>query len=91
MNHKISFKEWLGKIFKGVWQALCWIGRAFNPKYKTVFWRVIWGIITVCVVIFTGILVYQYNYYHTREINRYGDSEESAITTSFSSHTERRA
>lgn len=75
MNHKISFKEWLGKIFKGVWQALCWIGRAFNPKYKTVFWRVIWGIITVCVVIFTGILVYQYNYYHTREINRYGDSE----------------
>lgn len=75
MNQKITFKEWLGNIFKGVWQALCWIGRVFNPKYKTAFWRVVCGVITVCVVIFTGIMVYQYNYYHTRELNRYGDSE----------------
>lgn len=41
MNQKITFKEWLANFFKGIWQALCWVGRAFNPKYKTTFWRVV--------------------------------------------------
>lgn len=53
---KITFKEWLTNFFKGIWQALCWVGRAFNPKNKTPFWRVIWAVITVCVVAVTAML-----------------------------------
>lgn len=57
MSNRITFKEWIGNFFKGVWQALCWVGRVFNPKYKTRFWRVIWAVITLCVVIVTCIFV----------------------------------
>lgn len=53
---KITFKEWLTNFFKGIWQASCWVGRAFNPKNKTPFWRVIWAVITVCVVAVTAML-----------------------------------
>ncbi|MEZ3591326.1 MAG: WG repeat-containing protein [Muribaculaceae bacterium] len=53
MSNKITFKEWLVNFFKGVWQVLCWIGRAFNPKYKSVFGRVCWAAITLCVIAFT--------------------------------------
>lgn len=56
MSSKITFKEWGVNFFKGIWQALCWIGRVFNPKYKTKFWRVIWAVITLCVVIVTCII-----------------------------------
>lgn len=74
MSNKITFKEWAMNFFKGVWQALCWIGRAFNPKNKTPFWRVVWSVITLCVVIITGILVYTWYFYHNHDLERYGDS-----------------
>lgn len=53
MSNKITFKEWLVNFFKGIWQVLCWIGRAFNPKYKSVFGRVCWAAITLCIIAFT--------------------------------------
>lgn len=53
MREKITFKEWLVNFFKGVWQVLCWIGRAFNPKYKSIFGRICWGAITLCIIAFT--------------------------------------
>lgn len=53
MSEKITFKEWLVNFFKGVWQVLCWIGRAFNPKYKSIFGRICWGAITLCIIAFT--------------------------------------
>lgn len=53
MREKITFKEWLVNFFKGVWQVLCWIGRAFNPKYKSIFGRICWGAITICIVAIT--------------------------------------
>lgn len=53
MSEKITFKEWLVNFFKGVWQVLCWIGRPFNPKYKSTFGRICWGAITLCIIAFT--------------------------------------
>lgn len=53
MREKITFKEWLTNFFKGVWQVLCWIGQAFNPKYKSIFGRICGGAITLCVVAVT--------------------------------------
>lgn len=57
MSSRITFKDWAANFFKGVWQVICWIWRIFNPKYKTRFWRVIWAVITLCVVIVTCIIV----------------------------------
>lgn len=54
-TNKITFTQWLANLWKGVWQVLCWIGRAFNPKYKSIFGRVCWAIITLCIVAVTAI------------------------------------
>lgn len=67
MSNKITFKELLANLWKGVWQAMCWIGRAFNPKYKTDFWRVVWSVITICVLTGTCIMVYEYYSYKTHD------------------------
>lgn len=75
MNQKITFKEWLATFFKGIWQALCWVGRAFNPKNKTKFWRIVWSIITVCVVTVTGMLVHSYYTYSHRNEYRYRETQ----------------
>lgn len=53
MSEKITFKEWLVNFFRGVWQVLCWIGRAFNPKYKSIFGRICWSAITLCIIVVT--------------------------------------
>lgn len=53
MGEKITFKQWLANLWKGLWQALCWVGRAFNPKYKSIFGRFCWGAITLCIIAFT--------------------------------------
>lgn len=74
MSNKITFKEWLTNFFRGIWQALCWVGRAFSPKNKTPFWRVVWSVITVCVVTLTGILIYTWYFYHNRDLERYGET-----------------
>lgn len=55
MSEKITFTQWLANLWKGIWQVLCWIGRAFNPKYKSIFGRVCWATITVCIVVVTAI------------------------------------
>lgn len=61
MSNKITFDEWLANFWKGISQALSWIGQAFNPKYKTPFWRVIWVVITVCIVMVTCMLTYSFH------------------------------
>lgn len=60
MSNKITFKQWLANLWQGVWQAICWVGRCLNPKYKTPFWRVIWVVITVCIVAFTCMIGYAF-------------------------------
>ena len=61
MSQKIiTFKQWLANLWQGVWQAICWVGRCLNPKYKTPFWRVIWAVITVCIVAFTCMIGYAF-------------------------------
>lgn len=62
MSEKITFKNWLANIGKSIWQAICWIGRGFNPKYKSPFWRVIWVMITLCIVILTVAIAYVCHY-----------------------------
>lgn len=57
MKKKISFNLWLSVLFGGIWQFICNI---FNWKNKTPFWRVIWAIITICILIFTVILSYAF-------------------------------
>lgn len=56
MKRKMTFKEWLANFFEGSWQVLCWIGRIFSPKNKTVFWRVIWAVITCCILFATCVI-----------------------------------
>lgn len=72
MKRIVSFKEFVTTLGLGLWQVLCFIGRAFNYKNKTPFWRIVWGIITVCIVIFTSILCYEY-YIHEIKRSEYSD------------------
>lgn len=80
---KISLKEWLVNFFKGIWPALCWIGRAFNPKYKTPFWRVIWAVITCCILFFTCIAGYTWYSEEYRRPLRYCDKQRIAPQIDF--------
>lgn len=57
MEKKITFRMWLSVFFGGIWQ---FIRNIFSWKNKTPFWRVIWAIITVCVVSFTCMLGYAF-------------------------------
>jgi hypothetical protein len=50
----------LAVMWQGIWQVLCAIGRVFNYKNKTPFWRVIWAVLTVCTVLFVGMFSYYF-------------------------------
>ena len=71
MKHEITFKQWASNFFNGIWQALCWVGRAFNPKYKTPFWRIIWATITVCVVVVTVFVCHRIYVFNRESENRW--------------------
>ncbi|MDE6338952.1 MAG: WG repeat-containing protein [Muribaculaceae bacterium] len=65
MKKEISLKMWLSVFFGGIWQFVCNI---FSWKKKTPFWRVIWVVITVCVLAVTSMLGYAfYDDYFRRE------------------------
>jgi len=83
MSQKITFKEWLANFFKGIWQALCWVGRAFNPKNKTPFWRVVWAVITICVVTVTGMLAHSYYKYECRHNYHYCEMQRISANLAF--------
>lgn len=83
MSEKITFKNWLANLWKGIWQALCWVGRAFNPNNKTPFWRVVWAVITICIVTVTGMLVHSYYKYECRHNYRYSDTQRISANLSF--------
>lgn len=73
MEQKITLKSWLSNFFGGIRQVLCRVGRAFDPRDKTPFWRVVWAVITVCVAVVTAIVAYEFYRYHTRDVYRYAD------------------
>lgn len=83
MSNRITFKEWLTNFFKGIWQALCWIVRAFNPKNKTPFWRVVWSVITICVVTVTGMLVHSYYTYSHRNEYRHRETQRISANLAY--------
>lgn len=56
MERKIGFKEWVRVVFGGIRQLLKSI---FSSRNRKVFWRVICAVITVCLVIITGIIIYE--------------------------------
>lgn len=75
MSNKITFKSWLANLGKGLWQAICWVGRCLNPKYKTPFWRVIWSVLTICVIVCTCILTRVWYQAEREELHRYGEKQ----------------
>lgn len=83
MREKITFKEWLVNFFKGVWQVLCWIGRAFNPKYKSIFGRVCWGAITLCIVAFTLMIGKAWHHEFYERPYRYSDLQRISANLTF--------
>lgn len=48
---------WLSVLFGGIWQ---FIRSIFSWRNKTPFWRVIWAVITVCILAFTCMLGYAF-------------------------------
>lgn len=60
MKRIITIKEFLSTIGLGLWQAVCYVGRAFNPNNKTKFWRVIWAVFAVCIGMFTLLVAYEF-------------------------------
>lgn len=83
MRENITFKEWLVNFFKGVWQVLCWIGRAFNPKYKSIFGRVCWGAITLCIVAFTLMIGKAWHHEFYERPYRYSDLQRISANLTF--------
>ena len=74
-TNKITFKSWFANLGKGLWQAICWVGRCLNPKYKTPFWRVIWSVLTICVIVCTCIIARAWYQMEWEELQRYGDKQ----------------
>lgn len=58
MKKRISAKLFFTVVWRGIRQVLCAIGRVFDYKNKTPFWRVICAIWTVCVALIVGIVSY---------------------------------
>ncbi len=83
MREKITFKEWLVNFFKGVWQALCWAGRTFNPKYKSIFGRICWGAITVCIVAVTCMIGKAWYHEFYERPYRYSDHQRISANLTF--------
>lgn len=80
MNKKISLEMWLRVFFGGIWQFL---RRIFSWKNRSVFWRVIWAVIAVCIVAFTGMLGYAfYDEFHVRK-ERYAQYDDWQISPDF--------
>ncbi len=48
---------WISVFFGGIWQ---FIRNIFSWKNKTPFWRVIWVVITTCIVVFTCMVGYAF-------------------------------
>lgn len=70
MKKQITFRMWLSVFFGGIWQ---FIRNIFSWKNKTPFWRVIWCVITICIVAFTSMLGYAfYDEFYARK-HRYCD------------------
>lgn len=83
MREKITFKEWLVNFFKGVWQVLCWVGRAFNPKYKSIFGRICWGAITICIVAVTCMIGKAWYHEFYERPYRYSDHQRISTNLTF--------
>lgn len=45
MRRKVTLEEFVTTILLGIWQVICYIGKIFDPRYKTKFWRVVWALI----------------------------------------------
>ena len=41
MRRKVTLEEFVTTILLGIWQVICYIGKIFDPRYKTKFWRVV--------------------------------------------------
>ncbi len=78
MEQDITFSQSISPIFRGCRQSLRQVGRWLNPKYRTPFWRVIWSVITVCIIAFTSMAGYAFY----REFIR--DTRYSWLTRSIS-------
>lgn len=74
MKRIVTFKEFFSTLGLGLWQACCYVCKAFDPRHKTKFWRVIWAIWTAIVVGFIALVCYalwddkcrSYEYYSDR-------------------------
>lgn len=86
MSNKITFKEWLTNLGKGLWQAICWVGRCFNPKYNPPFWRVIWSVLTICVIVCTCILARVWYQAEREELHRFGEKQRISKQLVFVKH-----
>lgn len=51
------------------------LGRCLNPKYKTPFWRVVWSVLTICVIVCTCILARVWYQAEREELHRYGEKQ----------------
>lgn len=81
MDNKISFKTWVTVFFGGIWQ---FIRNIFSWKNKTPFWRVIWCIITICILAFTSMLGYAfYDEFYRRAHNRYDYYATTALGANY--------
>ncbi len=71
MNQDIDFKTWItipfhhiGSFFKSI----------FSWKNKTPFWRILWAIITICILIITAVLCHAY-FSHIRSQSQWVTSQ----------------
>ena len=83
MSNKITFKNWLANLGKGLRQAICWVGRCLNPKYKTPFWRIIWSVLTICIVVATCIITHVWYQMEREELHRFGHKQRISNQLTF--------
>lgn len=84
MEQDITFGQWISTNFRGLRQLSRLVGRWLNPKYKTPFWRVIWSVITICILAFTSMIGYAFYREFIRD--KHYSWNTRSISPNYSSH-----
>lgn len=81
MKEKITLETWLSVFFGGIRQ---WISSVFSLKNRSKFWKTIALAITICVVLFTTIMVVEYVRYRIETQKKHDQWNTEQISSNIS-------
>jgi hypothetical protein len=83
MKKKVSLKLFATVIWRGLCQAFRAIIGVFDPRKKSPFWRIIWSLITICLIFITVIFCMAWHRQQTRYETEWMDETELSTNVSY--------